>query len=108
MNTIVYKEYPSPAIFTLLRADGVEKKCRYAVDEPGMILLKGTGITNGQLTPKADEHDRFDLNVRAADHWWREVWLWLNGQIKEFSEGMDVRVFYVNPYCPIGGFVASD
>lgn len=93
-----------PAFFTLKRSDGVEKEIRFKEDEPGWILIKGSGISNGECTPSLNEHDRFDFNKRNIDGWWNKVWPWLNDQMREFAEGKSVKVFYINPYEAIGGF----
>ena len=92
------------AIFTLKRADGVEKEIRFEEDEPGWILIKGTGISNGQCTPALDEHDRFDYNERNRNAWDKRMWVWLKKQMEEFSDGKSVAAFYINPYISIGGY----
>lgn len=107
-----------PELFTLIRSDGVNKQISFEENEPMCILIHPTQAEkyfwdtnmNKPLvnTAPIECHYRFDFNKRAIDAWNKKMWQWLKKQMTEFSNGNNVRAFYVNPYISIGGCYTND
>ena len=95
------------AKFILKRDDGAERNIHFEEIEPGWILIKATTKSDGALTPKITDHDRFDFNKRAKDNYDKKLEQWLKLKMIEFAAGMSVKAYRDNPDVAVAGLAAE-